>query len=215
MVEARPQVSEFGPWLGVVAGPRPRPAPGQISLDTARMTLLGRLLDEAHRPAPDWLAPWTQVTETVAAQVVDSLRVRAAAAAAASHAPERVARIAHLGDDDVRIVQARIASTGIPLEQAVAALPAGAAFDRAFPAVGGAVEESWLGLERMVATVVGEWAPHIATVATWRRPTTPLWIGTAVALTGAILLGLVVGGYLPAPGWFQPVVAWWWSLPWP
>ncbi|MDZ4673951.1 MAG: hypothetical protein SGI84_05820 [Gemmatimonadota bacterium] len=210
MPEATSSGAEFGPWLGVVASPKHRPAPGRVNLDSARLALVQRFLEAAHAPAPDWMAAWDPVIDSVSQQVVDQVRAGATAAVRASLAPERVVRTALPDEDDLRILRAQIGSAGIPLEQAAAGSMA-----HSFATIGGAVEESWLALETMVAAVIEEWRPRIAAVAAWRRPTTGLWIGTGVGATAAIGVGLVIGGYLPAPAWLEPVISWWWSLPWP
>jgi hypothetical protein len=206
---------EFGPWLGVVASPKPRPAVGQLSLDSVRLGLVTRLLTESHQEAPDWVAAWQAAVEEAVRHTLATLDRRVAAAAAASRAPERVARQAVPDADDIRILRARLASSGIPLELAIETLPRDAAPARSFPSIGAAVEESWLGLERMVESVVGEWTPRIAAVAAWRRPTLWLWVASGIAAGGALTFGLAIGGYVDASAWFRPVVSWWWSLPWP
>lgn len=203
-------MAEFGPWLGVVASPKHRTPPGNVNLDPARLALVQRLLEAAHTPSPDWMAAWEPVVDTVSRQVVEQLRARGAAAARASLAPEGVARTAVPDQDDLRILGARMGSAGIPLEQAAA----GDA-PNSFATIGGAVEESWLALEDMVAAVMAEWQPRIAAVAAWRRPVKALWVGTGIGGILALAGGLAIGGYLPAPAWFQPVISWWWSLPWP
>lgn len=214
MAEAGISVAEFGPWLGVVAAPRPRPTPGQLDLDPVRQALVQRLLEQAHTPDPDWLAAWHPVTDTVLELLSGDLHARATAAGQASLAPDKVVRSAQLDEEDRRILRARLASAAIPLEQVVAAR-AGSLGPRGFPAVGGAVEESWLTLEATVAAVAGEWAPRVAAVARWRRPLRRLWWATAIAVAAATVLGLLLGGYLPAPRWLEPLVTWWWSVPWP
>ena len=215
MVEAEAPLREFGPWLGVVASPRPRVAPGQVNLDAARLALIQRLLEQAHQTAPDWLAAWQPLADAITAQVVELLRTQAATAALVSLAPERVASHALPAEDDIRILHARIASAGIPLEQAVAGIRTDFPTEQSFPSVGGAVEESWLALERVVASIVGEWSARVAEVERWRRPTAWLWVATLGTLTVTLLVGLAIGGFLKAPAWFQPVIRWWWSLPWP
>ncbi len=206
---------ELGPWLGVLASPRPRPAPGLVPLDDIRMALVSRLLEEAHRPSPDWLAAWLDAARAATARTTDILVQRAADAATASRAPERVAREAKPGEEDLRILAARIESAGIPLEEVLNSLPSGGESGRHFSRIGGALEESWLELERVVGSTAAEWARLAAAVEAWRRPTAPLWIASSAVLLLAALVGLVLGGHLPGPAWFAPVIDWWWSLPWP
>lgn len=206
---------ELGPWLGVVSSPRPRPAPGQVPLDDIRIALVDRLLAEAHQARPDWMAAWQVAVDRATARTLEIVTERANRAAEGSRAPERVVRLALPGEEDMGILRTRIESAGIPLEMVVKA--AGEKPDplHSVSRIGGAVEESWLDLERVVAGFGGEWAGRSAGVARWRRPTRAVWAASGVAVVAAVVTGLVIGGYLPAPGWFAPVVAWWWSLPWP
>lgn len=206
---------ELGPWLGVLASPRPRPAPGLVPLDDIRLALVSRLLEEAHRGSPDWLAPWRDAVGAATGRTTEVLVRRAADAAAASRAPERVAREATPGEGDLRILAARIESAGIPLEEVVNALPAGGEPGRHFSRIGGALEDSWLELERVVGATASEWSRRAAAVEAWRRPTGRLWLASGALLLLAALVGLVLGGHLPGPAWFAPVIDWWWSLPWP
>jgi hypothetical protein len=48
-------------------------------------------------------------------------------------------------------------------------------------------------------------------VRSWRRPTWPLWLVTALVLAAAIWLGLVLGGYIPVPDPLRGLAEWWWA----
>lgn len=203
---------EIGPWLGVVASPRPRPAPGGVVLDAVRLALVDRLLRGGAGGAAAWLAAWEEAVGQAGGATVAAINQAVTDAAARSLAPERVVRSAQPDADDVRMIHARLESTGIPLE-AAAALGDGAPVP--LSRLGGALEEGWLELERMVAAIVQEWQPRARLVGAWRRPQAPLWVGSAALVLLALVLGLMLGGYLPSPGWFEPFTNWWWSLPWP
>src|SRR5216683_7498482 len=63
------------------------------------------------------------------------------------------------------------------------------------------LEAAWLALETQVADEQRRWADEIDAVTRWRPslwPLLALWAPLAVAL---VWLGLVLGGYLPAPAW--------------
>ena len=63
------------------------------------------------------------------------------------------------------------------------------------------LEAAWLALETAVADERDRWEPEIQAVAAWRPPLWPvfaLWLPFAAAV---VWLGLVIGGYLPAPAW--------------
>lgn len=198
---------EIGPWLGVLASPRARAAPGGVALDDIRLALVSALLERGPEGAGAWLAAWSEAVGATTARVCATLESAAAEAARHSRAPQRVARAARPGEDDQRIISAKIASAGIPLERAAA--------DPALSRLGGAAEDAWLELERVVAAVMAEWQGPIRALAAWRRPLAPLWALSGVLAGLAILVGLMIGGHLPAPAWFQPVTDWWWRLPWP
>ena len=210
-----PSAEELGPWLGVVAAARPRPVTGDVRLDDIRLRLATELFRERQRPAPDWLGPWGVAVVAATTQTLDWLVAMAEEAQRASRAPERVARLGRPDEDEVRIIRARLESAGIPLEEAVQGGPAGDSSATGLARVGGAIEESWLELEAAVRTVAAEWRPKVGAVRHWRRPTGPLWALTAAVAGAAFLVGLMIGGYLPAPRWAAPLIGWWWSLPWP
>lgn len=186
-----------------------------MELDDIRIGLASALFAEGRREAPDWLGPWETAVSEAVARTLAWIAGQARTAQELSRAPERVARRVVPDEDEVRVIQARLESAGIPLEEAVA--HAGYGQDPALRAsrIGGAIEESWLDLEAAVLAVTTEYQPRIAAVRGWRRPTSLLWVATAAAGLAAMLAGLMIGGYLPAPSWAAPVVAWWWRLPWP
>jgi len=68
------------------------------------------------------------------------------------------------------------------------------------------LEAAWLALETQVADEQRRWADEIDAVARWRPslwPLVALWTPVAVAL---VWLGLVLGGYLPAPAWLAALL---------
>jgi len=63
------------------------------------------------------------------------------------------------------------------------------------------LEAAWLALEAQVEKEHARWTPEIDAVRTWRPSRWPVFaIWSPFALI-AIWLGLVLGGYLPAPQW--------------
>jgi hypothetical protein len=70
------------------------------------------------------------------------------------------------------------------------------------------LEAAWLALEEQLADETARWREAVALVAAWRRPLWPVAAVGVPALAAAAWLGLVLGGYLPAPAWLQRV----WSL---
>ena len=63
------------------------------------------------------------------------------------------------------------------------------------------LEAAWLSLEAGVADEQRRWAGEVEAVARWRPPLWPV-LALGVPLAAALMwLGLVLGGYLPAPAW--------------
>ena len=63
------------------------------------------------------------------------------------------------------------------------------------------LEAAWLALEAAVVDERRRWTGELDALASWRAPLWPLfalWTPLAAAL---VWLGLVLGGYLPAPAW--------------
>ncbi len=63
------------------------------------------------------------------------------------------------------------------------------------------LEAAWLALEQQVAAERGRWDAELDEIARWRPSLVPVvlwWLPVAALL---VWLGLVLGGYLPAPAW--------------
>jgi hypothetical protein len=63
------------------------------------------------------------------------------------------------------------------------------------------LEAAWLALEAEVEEERARWNPEIEAIAKWRPslwPVIALWLPLGVVL---VWLGLILGGYLPAPAW--------------
>jgi hypothetical protein len=71
------------------------------------------------------------------------------------------------------------------------------------------LEAAWIQLEDRVDEEVHRFDAAVARVARWRKPLWPVWVTSGVALAVAVWLGLVLGGFLPAPGFLKPLVAAW------
>ena len=115
-----------------------------------------------------------------------------------------------------RAIAARLAAGGEPLVAALDALDAVATrvreasvldkaahaeWQEAVRTAARRLEAAWLALETQVADEHRRWADEIDAVARWRPslwPLVTLWTPLGVAL---VWLGLVLGGYLPAPAW--------------
>ena len=226
-------IPEAGPLLGRLLHP-PRGDLGICpGLDQIRADLLTGLFDRTgaardldlvgdHAGAraalgrPAWLEIWEPAVQRAGEAVSLEIGRRLSAAAAVSRIPARRLKAALPGEEERRVLEARLSAAGIRFEAASARL-AGAAgeWEEEFRKTVGALEESWSSLIAVAREELAGWDSRATELRQWRRPWTPLVIAGAGALTLATLAGLVLGGYLPTPAWFRPVAEWIWSLGWP
>jgi hypothetical protein len=157
-----------------------------------------------------WLDAWQHAMEAIRDEVVTDANASLERAAARSRLP--AARLAQLRPDaelSVTLLN-RLLAEGEPLER-LDRLAAGAAADRAR---GAALQTAWDAAARVALAERAHWAGISRDVENWRRPWWPLVITASVTLILAALLAALLGGVLPSPAWFQPVITWFWGLPW-
>ena len=76
-----------------------------------------------------------------------------------------------------------------------------AAWQEALRTVARRLEAAWLALEAEVDAERERWTPEIDALGAWRPSLWPIfvvWIPLAALL---VWLGLMLGGYVPAPAW--------------
>jgi len=170
-----------------------------------------------------WLDAWEEAVKRVAATLVVHVNACLAAEAGAMRMPRRLRRRAPLDAAEVRGISGRLGAVGAGLVPALDALHERSERLRGATAVERAAldewqeallvaarrfEAAWLGLEDQVAAELERWAEVAAGIARWRRPMWPVVAVGVPALGAAALLGLVMGGYLPAPRWLVALWAW-------
>lgn len=180
-------------------------------------------LDAVGREA--WLAAWEETVSAVGTALIDRVNRRLEAEAAAVRMPARRRHRVRLDEGERRALTARLGSSGSRLVPTLDLLSAAASRARgATPLERAAVEAwqdglktaarrleaAWLALEDSVEAEWLEWERVADRVATWRKPVWPVLVVTALGLAAAGWLGLVFGGYLPAPTWLQAI---WGALP--
>jgi hypothetical protein len=224
-----PSVPELGPLLGRLLTPA-EPAPDAL-LDELRLELLTTLFAAAGRARTAarqegtaaaraqlahavWLDTFRQTARSAASGTADLIDRRIRDAARVSRMPDR--RLAHhlLTPADRETLLHRMTSAGIPLERTPPpedAEPWAEGLRRS----AAALEASWERVVRFVGEELVRGDAVARAVSQWCRSSAPLWILTGALLLLALYLGLVVGGYLPAPGPLASLRALWWSLPWP
>lgn len=230
MTAALESVPELGPLLGRMASPAPR-GPAELPLDDIRFDLLSGLYARAglarselaaghpdlarHQLSRDaWILVWREAAARVAERLIESLDTRFAEAAAESLMPRRILARRRVTEEDRAVIRNRADACGIALEETP---PPEAAGDWAAGLLRAAMalDDGWERLERVVLEELARYGPDIEAVRAWRRPLAALWAWTVVTATVVVLLGLSLGGYLPAPGPLGALQTWFWSLPWP
>ena len=173
-----------------------------------------RVVDAVSRRA--WLAAWEAAVRRAGERVTAALDGELQRAAHRVRMPRRSRRRRLLAGSEKRAIAARLAAGGETLVAALDGLDAVAArvreasvldkathadWQEALRTAARRLEAAWLALEAQVAEERRRWAAEIEAVERWRPRLWPLvavWTPLAVAL---VWLGLILGGYLPAPAW--------------
>jgi len=224
------RVPELGPCLGRLIVPWQVHAPWvvlddlreELATDVLELAGMGRAAAERDDPAGvlsatgrrAWETAWEQAVRRVAERVADALDGEIERAAWRVRMPRRRRRRHLLTGSERRAIAARLAAGATPFLSAAAAVDAVAADVRsgrddgavarwqdALRTVARRLEAAWLALEDGVEAERDRWAPELATIAGWRPslwPVVVLWAPVAALL---VWLGLVLGGYVPAPAW--------------
>jgi hypothetical protein len=161
-----------------------------------------------------WLGLWEKAVATIAGRIAAEANSGFRIAAEESRYPARRLTRQLLTDDDTRAIAARLGSGGAPFVAALDALEQAAhasatsrtsadqaaqPWPAALMSAARRLEAAWIALEDVSRAEQQRWAAEVAGVKSWRRPTWPVWLVTAVVTGGAVYLGLVLGGYLPVP----------------
>lgn len=223
---------ELGPLLGHLASPD-APASRDPELEPVRLALLSALFERAGKArallaAGDsgaaraalarevWLGIWEGAVAATLTALLTGIERRLRDAASISRIGRKRTASLLPSPEDRRILGARLGSAGMGLEQATLELAKPSLeWDEALRRTAGELTDGW---DRLVALARQErdfWERRIADVRAWRRSWRPLVLAATALLLLAIWLGLVLGGYLPVPGFLRPLTDWYWSLPWP
>jgi hypothetical protein len=173
-----------------------------------------RVLDAVSRRA--WLTAWEAAVRRAGERVASALDGEIERGARRVRMPLGPRRRRRLAGSEKRAIAARLAAGGEALVAALDALDAvalrvreasvldkgaHAEWQEALRTAARRLEAAWLALEMQVADEERRWAGEFDAVARWRPslwPLVALWTPLALAL---VWLGLVLGGYLPAPAW--------------
>lgn len=172
-----------------------------------------------------WLDVWERAVSGIARDLVDRTNARLDAEARAVRMPRRLRRRVLLDDAEVRGVSGRLGAAGAELVPALDTLhergerllgatvgDRGAleGWQQALLTAARRLEAAWLQLEEQADEELARARAVAETVARWRRPLWPVAAVGVPLLAAAAWLGLVLGGYLPAPIW---LVRFWSALP--
>lgn len=231
------EVPELGPSLGRLGDPpaEGREGPLGARLDDIRLRLVTEVFELAgagrsFAAAGDvslamaslnrraLLGLWEQAVAGAADRITGTVNGRLQTAAESSRYPDRRLRELLLTPEDTRAIGARLGSGGAgfvaaldALEQASGSGANTGGWRDALTATARRLEAAWLALEASAEAEQRQWKIEVDRVRDWRRPTWPLWLITLLALAAATWLGLVLGGYVPAPGPVQGLAEWWWE----
>jgi hypothetical protein len=223
---------ELGPLLGRLAS-ADAPPTRDPELEPVRLAMLSALFERAGRARAllasgdtagsraalsreVWLGIWDAAVAGAAAALLSGIERRLRDAAAVSGLRPRKAAGLLPGAEDRRILSARIASAGMGLEQATLELAkTSLEWEESIRRTAGELTGAWDQLLALARQERDFWNRRVADVRAWRRPWRPLVLGGTALLVLVVWLGLVLGGYLPVPGFLRPLTDWYWSRPWP
>lgn len=220
---------ELGSLLGRLVAPPGVKAPVEAALDGLRLDLLSQLFERAAAArkllsAGDelgmraalgrttWLEAWDRAITRATAVLLGEIEQRVRDAATRSRYPAK--RLAGVLPDseERRLLGGRLSAAGIGLEEAVERLESARAWNEALHRVAGELEVAWERLIAIAREELAAWDARAAAVRAWRRPWRPLVLVGIALLSLATWFGLVLGGYLPVPGWLRPFAEWVWNL---
>jgi hypothetical protein len=172
------------------------------------------VLDAVGRRA--WLAAWEAAARRAGERVSAVLDAEIAQAAHRVRMPRALRRRRRLAGSEKRAIGARLAAGGETFVAALDALEAVAArvrgasvldkaahaeWQEALRTAARRLEAAWLALETAVAEERRRWEQEIEAIERWRPSLWPLLVVWAPFAAMLLWLGLVLGGYLPAPAW--------------
>jgi hypothetical protein len=173
-----------------------------------------------------WLERWERAVAAAAQRLADVVNVRLQDAATESRLPARRLAPLLLTAEDVRAIGSRLGSGGAGFVSALDALeqtvPAAAAsgtrgrlgqqdWQVALATTARRLESAWLALTDAARVEQERWKRDIDRARSWTRPAWPLWTLTIVLLLALGYLGLIFGGYVPAPPGLRGLAELWWS----
>ncbi len=179
--------------------------------ERVRLALVDRLVSGEAPTGEAWVNAWHEASVTLADRVLDAATAGLRSAALHSRIPKaKLAALMPDGATRARLIEQLVAE-GIDLER-LEGISSGAGTDRVR---GAALEAAWDRAQSVARREQDRWHRVVSGVRHWRRPWRPLAMAAAIVIPVAALLAAWLGGWLPAPAWFDPIGQAFWSLPWP
>ena len=163
-----------------------------------------------------WAAAWEHAVRAAGARVAQALDVEITRVAREVRLPRRRLRRHLLTNAEKRAIVARLGAGGGTFVAALDALEAAAAragdasvlekdahaeWQEALRTVARRLEAAWLALEAEVEEERARWTHELNALAAWRPPLWPIFVVWTPLTILLVWLGLMLGGYLPAPAW--------------
>jgi len=164
-----------------------------------------------------WLSLWEEATVRLSSAVSDYAMLRIADQAHMVRMPSGLRRRLELTDEDRRAISGRLGSSGSEFVHvldevtttATAVLEAPANqkdllvnWQEAQLRAARRLEHAWSLVEVALDTEISYWNSAATRVGNWKRSQLPVVAFLALGSTVAIWIGLILGGYIDAPGWF-------------
>jgi uncharacterized protein YukE len=168
-----------------------------------------------------WTRAWEEAVRRAADRIVAVLDQQLEIEARRVRMPQRRSRQLALAPGERRAIAARLAAGGDTLDAALDEVArATETLTRTWPGDAGArgawrgaqegaarrLEAAWLTLEAQVEQERARWSGEVDAVKAWRPSLAPVFIIWTPLAAVLIWLGLVLGGYLPAPQWLAQLL---------
>ena len=168
-----------------------------------------------------WTQAWEEAVRKAADRIVAVLDRTLEMEAKRVRMPRRRQRQLAVSPVERRAIAARLASGGDTLDEALTHVTSATeALARSWPgdaavqsdwrtaqeAAARRMEAAWLILENQVEQERARWMGEVDAVRSWRPSLVPVFVIWTPLAAIAIWLGLVLGGYLPAPQWLAELL---------
>jgi hypothetical protein len=163
-----------------------------------------------------WAAAWDHAVRRAASRVADALDAELTRIGRQVRLPRRRLRRHLITNAEKRAIAARLGTGGGTFVAALDALETAAAlvtdasvlekdahadWQDALRTVARRLEAAWLALESEVEEERSRWSAELDALAAWRPPLWPIFVMWTPLSILLIWLGLILGGYVPAPAW--------------